>query len=267
MQRVLAIARASHPGPTIAVTTVAVLLGVAGQLTGPALALVASTVLVGQVSIGWSNDWLDAARDAAAGRADKPTAAGEISVVTVRWAALTAGMLSLPLSLAAGWAGVWHLLLVASGWVYNLGLKGTPWSPAPYIVGFGALPLYVGGVAGTATPWWLVAAGGLLGAAAHFANAAPDVAQDRRLGIRGLPQRIGARGSLVIALGLLGLVGGVLLTAIDAGGVELAVAALLVTLPLLGGSVLAVTNRIGRAAFVLVMLAAVVDVALLVVAS
>ena len=48
--------------------------------------------------------------------------------------------------------------------------------------------------------------------AAHFANAAPDVAQDRALGVWGLPQRIGARASLAVALALLGGVGALLLS-------------------------------------------------------
>jgi 4-hydroxybenzoate polyprenyltransferase len=244
-----------------------VLLGVAAQLTGRQLALVATTVLVGQLSIGWSNDWLDAVRDAAAERADKPTSVGAVSVQTVQQAALVSGVAVLPLSFAAGWVGVWHLLLVVSGWAYNLGLKGTRWSPVPYVIGFGALPLYVAGVAGRGASWWLAAAGGLLGVAAHFANAAPDVEQDRRLGVLGMPQRVGAGTSYVIALVLLGLVGALLLTRVGAVGAQLAAATLLVALPVLVGAVLAATHRIGRPAFVLVMVAAVVDVSLLVVAA
>ena len=263
--RAVALARAAHPGPTVAVTTVAVLLGLSTELSGSQLLLVATTVLVGQLSIGWSNDWLDAQRDAAAGRLDKPTAEGAVSVRAVRRAALIAGPMAVPLSLAAGWVGAWHLLLVASGWTYNLGVKGTPWSPVPYLVGFAALPVYVEGVAETPTSWWLAVAGGLLGAAAHFANAAPDVAHDRRLGVLGLPQRIGARASMVVALALLAVVGGLLLSKIEASGTQLTAAALLVAAPILGGFALVASNRIGRPAFVLVMAAAVADVALLVV--
>ena len=266
-RRAIALVSSSHPGPTVAVTTVAVLLGISARLSGPQLLLVALTVLLGQLSIGWSNDWLDAERDAAAGRRDKPAAEGAVSVSAVRRAALIAGLLAVALSLATGWAGVWHLLLVASGWAYNFGLKATLWSPAPYLVGFGALPVYVETVAGTPASWWLAIAGGLLGTAAHFANAAPDVAHDRQLGVLGMPQRIGPRSSLVVALTLLALVGGLLLTRIDAAGIQLFAAALLVSLPVLGGAVLVATGRISRPAFVLVMVAAVVDVALLLVAS
>lgn len=265
--RTVALARASHPVPTVAVTTVAVLLGVSAELSGPQLLLVGLTVLVGQLSIGWSNDWLDAERDTASERRDKPAAVGAVSVSIVRHAALIAGSLAVVLSLVSGWAGAWHLLLVASGWAYNFGLKATRWSPLPYLVGFGALPVYVEAVAGTPASWWLAFAGGLLGVAAHFANAAPDVTHDRQLGVLGMPQRIGARASLVVALILLAVVGVLLLTRVDADGVELVVAGLLVALPVLGGAVLVTINRIERPAFVLVMVAAVVDVTLLVVAS
>jgi 4-hydroxybenzoate polyprenyltransferase len=228
---------------------------------------VGATVLVGQLSIGWSNDWLDAARDVAAERADKPTAAGSVAPATLRLASLWAGVLSVPLSLLSGWSGVWHLLLVASGWAYNVELKKSIWSPVPYAVGFGALPVYVTAVAGESVRWWLPVAGGLLGVAAHFANAAPDVAQDRALGVLGLPQRIGARGSLVVALVLLGCAGGVLLSQAGLSGPVLVLGSALVVLPLIVGSVLVVRGRIGRPAFTVVMVAAVVDVALLVIAA
>jgi len=244
-----------------------VLLAVSAQLTESQLLLVASTVLVGQLSIGWSNDWLDFARDVAAGRPDKPTATGSVTPETLRLASFCTAGASVPLSLLSGWSGIWNLLLVASGWAYNLGLKRSIWSPAPYAVGFGALPIYVTDVSGESTQWWLTVAGGLLGVAAHFANAAPDVTQDRALGVLGLPQRIGARGSLVVALVLLGCAGGLLLAQAGLSGSSLALGAVVVALPVIGGSALVVRGRIGRPAFTVVMLAAVIDVALLVVAA
>ena len=122
------------------------------------------------------------------------------------------------MSFLAGWVGIWHVVLVASGWTYNLALKPTAWSPLPYFVGFASLPIYVVGVSGAAAPWWMAAAGGLLGVAAHFANAAPDVEDDRAAGVRGLPQRLGARSSVVVALVLLGAVGALLLVQLDLTG-------------------------------------------------
>ncbi|MCZ3388010.1 MAG: UbiA family prenyltransferase [Actinomycetia bacterium] len=267
MSKVIALAGSCHPGPTIAVTSIAVLLGVSADLRGTLLLLVGVTVLVGQLSIGWANDWLDADRDAAAARTDKPTTTGSISPSTLRAAALMSLALSLPLSLIPGWSGAWHLLLVASGWGYNLGLKKTVWSPVPYVVGFAALPVYVLVVAGVEEQWLLPAAGGLLGVSAHFANVAPDVAEDRAAGVWGLPQRIGPRGSLVIALVLLSSVGALLLAELRLSGAALLLSGTLVLLPLVGGSVLVVRNRIGRPVFTMVMVAAVADVVLLLIAT
>jgi len=264
---VVALVRACHPGPTIAVTTIAVLLGVSVSSERSLLLVVGVTVLVGQLSIGWSNDWLDVARDTSAGRTDKPAASGQLSIGALRSAALGAGVLSVPLSLIPGWSGAWHLVLVGSGWAYNLGLKGTVWSPLPYVVGFGALPVYVVRVSGSSVPWWMVVAGALLGTAVHFANAAPDVEQDRAAGVWGLPQRIGESRSVLVALAALGAAGIILLGQLSASGVVWVVAVLGVLVPLTAGSVLVAMNRTGRSLFLLVMMAAVVDVALLVVAA
>jgi 4-hydroxybenzoate polyprenyltransferase len=163
--------------------------------------------------------------------------------------------------------GAWHLALVASGWLYNVALKPTRWSPLPYFVGFAALPLYVVGVSGVAAPWWMAVAGGLLGTAAHFANAAPDVDHDRSAGVFGLPQRFGARASVVIALIILGGAGALLLSQLEVVGWARPTAITAVVLPLIAGSVLVAINRMGRPVFTLVMVAAIVDVVLLTVAA
>ncbi|HEY5335283.1 MAG TPA: UbiA family prenyltransferase, partial [Mycobacteriales bacterium] len=105
-----------------------------------------------------------------------------------------------------GWpAALLNLATVASGWAYNLGLKGTWLSAVPYAFSFGALP----GVATLAAPGhpgpalWAVATGALLGVAANLTNALPDLAEDRATGVVGLPHRIGARASLALSAGLL----------------------------------------------------------------
>ena len=66
---------AAHPGPALAVTVLAALLGTALDLTPDRVVLVTAAVLCGQLSIGWSNDLVDLARDRAVGRRDKPLAA------------------------------------------------------------------------------------------------------------------------------------------------------------------------------------------------
>lgn len=202
--RVAALLRSCHPVPTVAVTAVATALAVLARRDAPGVLLVAATVLAGQVSIGWLNDAVDAGRDRAAGRTDKPVAAGALARSTVAAAAVLAAVASVPLSFAAGGlgGGVLHALVVGGGWAYDLGLKSTAVSLVPYAVAFGALPAFV--VAPVVTPpWWLVAAGALLGSAAHFANVLPDLEADSATGVRGLPHRLGASGSVVATVLLL----------------------------------------------------------------
>jgi len=202
--RVAALLRSCHPVPTVAVTAVATALAVLARRDASGVLLVAATVLAGQVSIGWLNDAVDAGRDRAAGRTDKPVAAGALARSTVAAAAVLAAVASVPLSFAAGGVGggVLHALVVGGGWAYDLGLKSTAVSLVPYAVAFGALPAFV--VAPVVTPpWWLVAAGALLGSAAHFANVLPDLEADSATGVRGLPHRLGASGSVVATVLLL----------------------------------------------------------------
>src|SRR4051794_2043806 len=205
--RVPALARATHLEPAVAVTTVAVLLAVAAGVGPGRTVLLGAAVLAGQASIGWCNDWLDADRDRAVGRLDKPVVQGAVTPARLRTAALVAAAVAVVLSLLLGVVpGLLLLVLVASGWAYDAGLKRTVLSPLPYLTGFGALPAGVVAAApGTpAAPWWLVAAGAALGGAAHVANVAPDVADDLATGVRGLPHRVGAVPSAVAGAVLLG---------------------------------------------------------------
>lgn len=166
--------------------------------------LTTAAVGAGQLSIGWSNDLVDRARDAAAGRRDKPLADGELTVTytvrATRWAVAGCVLLSLACGVAAAAA---HLVAVGAGWAYNLRLKWTVWSWLPYAVAFALLPAFVT-LALPGSPWpsgRVLGAGALLGVAAHFANVLPDIAADRAAGIRGLPQRLGPRASALLAVG------------------------------------------------------------------
>src|SRR3954447_20876479 len=204
---VRALIEATHPGPTAAVTVVATLLAVAAGVPAGRTALVLLAVLAGQASIGWSNDWLDADRDRAGARPDKPVVQGAVRPAQLRRAALIAVALAVVLSLLLGAVpGALLMLLVAGGWAYNAGLKRTWASWVGYVVGFGALPAGVVAAApGTpVAPWWLVFAGGALGAAAHLANVAPDLEDDLATGVRGLPHRLGPRVSAAVGALLLG---------------------------------------------------------------
>ena len=202
-----ALLRACHPGPTAAVTTVAVVLATGAELPVSRVLLVGVAVLCGQLAIGWTNDTVDAGRDRRAGRRDKPVAAGELSRRTTALAAATAFVASVALSAPLGWrAGGCHVvLLVGSGLVYDLGVKSTAWSWAPYFVAFGSLPAVV---TLAQTPpelpeWWMALAGALLGVGAHLVNVLPDLDDDAATGVRGLPHRMGARASQLGAAAVL----------------------------------------------------------------
>ncbi|MGY1985018.1 UbiA family prenyltransferase [Blastococcus sp. SYSU DS0669] len=264
---VRALVRATHPGPALAVTTVATLLALAANVPPARTALLCAAVLAGQASIGWSNDWLDADRDRAVARADKPVVQGAVDPALLRRAALAAAAVAVVLSLLLGLVpGALLLLLVASGWAYNAGLKRTIWSGAGYVVGFGALPAGVVAAApGTpVAPWWLVVAGAALGGAAHLANVAPDLEDDLATGVRGLPHRLGARVSAVT--GALLLAGASLVLVLGPPGPPGASgwAALALAAPATAVAALAGTARFRRLAFPAVMLLTVLDVALLV---
>src|SRR5690349_4460812 len=260
-------ALATHLGPTVAVTTVATLLAVAAGVTSGRVVLLCAAVLAGQASIGWSNDWLDAGRDRAVARADKPVVQGAVQPSTLRTVALVAAGTAVVTSLALGVVpGVLLLVLVASGWAYNAGLKRTVFSGVPYLTGFGALPAGVVAAApGTpVAPWWLVFAGAAMGGAAHLANVAPDLEDDLATGVRGLPHRLGAVPSAVLGALLMGAA--VVALVLGPGGppsatgwLSLAAAAPAVLLAALGGSA-----RFRRAAFPAVMLLTVLVVVLLV---
>lgn len=200
------LARSCHPAPTVAVTAfTGILAGVAGNAPGR-IALIAAAVLAGQLSIGWSNDRLDAGRDRVAGREDKPIAQHRLTLPTADRAIAFVVAATVVLSLALGWrAGLLHLAAVGCGWVYNVWLKSTWWSWLPYAAAFAALPV----IATLALPertfpgWWVVTAAALLGVSANLTNALPDLAGDVRAGIIGFPHRLGARASLTFAAVLL----------------------------------------------------------------
>ncbi|GAA5018190.1 UbiA family prenyltransferase [Terrabacter aeriphilus] len=187
---------ASHPGPTAAVTVLTALLAWSAGHDPARGALVTVAVLAGQLSIGWSNDLVDARRDRAVGRVDKPVASGAVTERAVRVACGLALVVTVALSLACGWAsGLVHLALgVAAGWGYNLWFKRTAFSPLPYAVAFAALPAVVTlALPVPALPAaWVLVTGGLLGVGAHLLNALPDLDDDEATGVRGLPHRLGA---------------------------------------------------------------------------
>ena len=195
----LDLALACHPAPTVAVTVFAVAMAAgadaparddgSGRCRGP-----------GRAAVGRLVQRLDRRRTGTRpsdGRTS-PSAPGGWRSRTVRTAALSAAAACVVLSLALGWrAGLVHLATVASAWAYNVRLKSTVWSWAPYAFSFGFLPLAIA-LALPGSPvaaWWAMAAGALLGIGAHGANVVPDLQDDRATGVRGppAPRRVGPR--------------------------------------------------------------------------
>lgn len=203
----LLLVRACHPEPTVAVTALTVLLAVGAGATAGTTLLVTAAVFTGQLSIGWSNDLVDARRDKIVHRADKPVATGALAESTVRVALVVAVAACVVLSLLCGLrSGLTHLTLgVGSGWAYNLGLKRTRWSWLPYALAFGSLPAVVSQALSPPhlPPLWLMAAGALLGVGAHLVNALPDLLDDEATGVRGLPHLLGRRLSQRLATAVL----------------------------------------------------------------
>ncbi|HEY4017154.1 MAG TPA: UbiA family prenyltransferase [Pseudonocardiaceae bacterium] len=193
------LALASHPIPSAAVTVIALLLAIGIGLTPARMVLFTVAVLAGQLSIGWSNDRIDAARDAANARSDKPAATGDIALSVLTVATLLAVVASTVLFFLLGWrVGVVALLMNGAGWAYNLGLKATVLSGLTYLVGPGLLPVVAYLAAPASPPWWAPVAGGLLGLGAHIANVLPDLRADEATGVRGLPHRLGIRVATVV---------------------------------------------------------------------
>ncbi|ROR74434.1 UbiA family prenyltransferase [Bogoriella caseilytica] len=194
--------RSCHPGPSLVVTALAAALAIAAEIELWRTVLLTLAVFAGQLFVGFSNDAFDARRDREVGRDDKPLARGEITVHTVWVAALFCLLLALGLSAPLG-VGLLtaHALALASAWSYNATLKATAFSIAPFILSFGLFPSFATLTAEPSqfAPMWAWVAGGAFGAAVHLTNVLPDLDDDARTGIRGLPHRLGVRPSVVLA--------------------------------------------------------------------
>ncbi|WP_434443471.1 UbiA family prenyltransferase [Lentzea sp. E54] len=254
--------------PALAVTVVATALAVTTGRAPGGLVAVAAAVLAGQLSVGWLNDLLDADRDASVGRSGKPVAAGVVSRRSVAVATVVAAVSAIGLSLLSGVdATLVHVVMLCSAWAYDLGLKATAFSVAPYALSFGLLPAFItlGGPGSHWPPLWLIAAAALLGSAAHFANVLPDLEDDAATGVRGLPHRLGGAASAGAAAALAAITG-VVLAFGPPGPVT---AAGLVAVPL--SVVILVIGRVrgrrpgSRANFNALLAVAVVDVVLLII--
>lgn len=255
----------SHPGPSLAITALTTLLAAQAAPHGIGPVLTAPALLAGQLSIGWSNDACDAARDAIAGRTDKPLTRGDIGVRAVWTAAFVAAAAGLAMAFVIGpVTAALYALVVAPGWAYNLGLKSSLWSGVMYLLGFGPLPAYAAStLPGHPAPRVSVTvAAGLLGLGAHFANVLPDLAADKATGVGGLPQRLAARWgpAAVRAAALALLLAASVLLLLDATRLWIAVPGLVAAVLLAVAS----ARGTGRVPFLAAIGIAAVDIALFV---
>jgi 4-hydroxybenzoate polyprenyltransferase len=194
VSRALGFVRATHAGPTAAVTLVITLLAWSLGWRGFSLVGILLAVLIGQCSVGWSNDAFDAPFDLRSGRRDKPTVAVGITAKALWIAAVCALAISCVLSwtVAGLVGGSFHVFALAMAWLYNSALSRTWWSWLPYELAFGAVPAFLTyGLSGEAPQLWLPVAFAIVGVSAHIANALPDVDTDRAAGVRGFVISLG----------------------------------------------------------------------------
>lgn len=189
--------QACHLGPSLLVSTVAFLIAQALWWEGPAY-VIATGVLLGQLIVGWTNDLHDFSDDVKHNRFTKPLVSGLISPNQLRTSIFVITPLAVlvnlfgPLGLKGGAV---YLLGIAFGLAYNFYFKYTPLSPLPYVIAFAALPASIVIAVNETPPLWLMAAGSLLGVAAHIANVLKDFEEDGASGIRSFPRIIGEKTS------------------------------------------------------------------------
>lgn len=196
---------ASHFGPTVLISSISYVIALKLWWEGPAY-VIAFTVFLGQLLIGWSNDLYDYDDDLKHQRSNKPLVAGTITFAKLR----KTTFLFLPFTVVANLVGplglkggLVYLLGVGCGIAYNFYFKFSRFSPLPYAIACAALPASIYYAVDRTPPLWILAAGSSLGVAFHFLNVIKDMNQDQKSEIKGLPQRSGKKGSLITAVILL----------------------------------------------------------------
>ena len=208
MKKVRAYATAAHFGPTMIVTTIAFILALILGSFSKAL-LIALTVFLGQLIIGWSNDIYDYQDDLKHHRTNKPLVAETVTVTELT----RTTYIFIPIAIIANLIGPLgnkggsvYLLGVGCGIAYNFYFKFSLLSPLPYAIACAVLPASVFFGLERTPPLWILAIGSLFGVAFHFLNVLKDLSQDRESDIGGLPQRLGKKKSLAVVLSMISVV-------------------------------------------------------------
>ena len=207
MKKIRALAKASHFGPTLIVTSISWFFAAYYWWEGPAY-FIAFGVFTGQLVVGWSNDLYDYADDLKHNRLNKPLVAGTITPsYLMKWLrfmvpfSFVANLLG-PLGFKGGLV---YMFGISMGVAYNFYFKYNVFSWLPYALAFAALPSCIAISKDVTPPVWMWLGGAIFGSAAHFINVIKDIDQDRASGIGGAPQRIGKRNSIVVAALLIAL--------------------------------------------------------------
>jgi 4-hydroxybenzoate polyprenyltransferase len=190
------------------ITTISFILATQLWWEGPAY-IIAFTVFLGQLIIGWSNDIYDYQDDLTHNRQNKPLVSGHITLQNLTRATL----ILLPIAIIANLigplglkGGAVYLLGVGCGIAYNFYFKFSPLSPLPYFIACAALPASIFCAVDRTPPLWVLTTGALLGVAFHFANVLKDLSADRQSSIGGLPQRTDKPLSIAIIVILVAIV-------------------------------------------------------------
>ena len=203
-RRIIGLLRASHFGPNLLVTFISLFFAQLYWWEGPAF-IIAIGVFCGQLVVGWSNDVIDYKDDLLHNRQKKPLVSGQISLRLLLNCLRVMTPLAIVLNLLGplGFVGgSLSVLAIGLAVAYNFYFKFTVFSWLPYAIAFGSLPSCMALSKGQAPELWMWLGGALLGSAAHFLNVIKDMDQDQASGIKGLPQRLGTKASVVIAMAL-----------------------------------------------------------------
>lgn len=266
-KKALAFIHSSHPIPCLVVASFAALFATASGNSWHTSLLIFFVVLLQEISVGLSNDWLDYKKDVIAARNEKPAVSGAVNVSELRAGALAAALLAQATSFIFGpTAALVMFAMLVAGWSYNLGLKLNWTSFIPYAVGFGLIPIFVG-QASTEPFWaqaWIVFASSLMGISAHFANALPDMEADKLTGVKSLPHVLGQKLS-ALAIAITALLATVLVVTQSSNLVSLVAIAGLVLNTLIVGLAcsLLLRKKPHKAAFLLLIVATLVNVVLI----
>lgn len=196
----LLVLRAAHPKQAfLTAAGVAAAAALAGRPSRE-LGLVFATVLVGQAIVGWHNDLVDRARDAANEAPRKPVAEGLLEPGTLWFAIACAALLVVPLSIANGvTAGIAYLVALVVSLMGNVTFRKGWLSWLPWAVSYALYPAFLsyggwgGATVGNPPEISITALAALLGICVHFLRALPGLVADNRDGYRHLPLRVALR--------------------------------------------------------------------------